>query len=41
MRIQALLTATAMNLKKLGAAIMLLFRLIITRNATRPVAAHT
>jgi len=41
MRIQALLTATAMNLKKLGAAIMLLFRLITTRNAARPVAAHT
>lgn len=41
MRIQALLTATAMNLKKLAAAVMLLFRLIITRNAARPVAAHT
>ena len=41
MRIQTLLTATAMNLKKLAAAIMLLFRLIITRNAARPVAAHT
>ncbi len=41
MRIQALLTATAMNLKTLGAAIMFLFRLIIIRNAARPVAAHT
>jgi len=41
MKIQALLTAIAMNLKKLGAAIMLLFRLIIAWNAARPVSAHT
>lgn len=41
MKIQALLTATAMNLKKLAAAIVLLFRLIITWNAARPVSAQT
>ena len=41
MKIQALLTAIAMNLKKLGAAIMLFFRLIIAWNAARPVSAHT
>ncbi|MGA1342288.1 MAG: transposase [Hyphomonas sp.] len=41
MKIQALLTATAMNLKKLAAAIVLLVRLIITWNAARPVSAQT
>lgn len=41
MKIQALLTAIAMNLKKLAAAIVLLFRLIITWNAARPVSAQT
>jgi hypothetical protein len=36
MRIQALLTAIAMNLKKLAAGVMLLLRLIIEIRAPRP-----
>jgi hypothetical protein len=39
MKIQALLTAIAMNLKKLAAAVMLLLCAIIEHGAARPIRA--